>query len=85
MSGFESPAYRKSHFYAKSQRVMSKRKPAPPRSVPIWNIYRLNSSSPAAFVGVVQAADAKSAVKTGIELYAVPLRRQQRLFAVHAA
>jgi hypothetical protein len=63
---------------------MSKRKPAPPRSVPIWNIYRLNSSSPA-FVGVVLAADAKSAVKTAIELYAVPLRRQQRLFAVHAA
>jgi hypothetical protein len=64
---------RKAQHYPRTRRAAR-------RSAPTWSIYRLKAS-PAALVGVVQAADANSAIKAAIEQYRVPPRYQQRLFA----
>jgi hypothetical protein len=63
---------------------MSKRKAAPRRSAPEWDVYRIKSS-PAAFIGRVTAKDKANAIAAAIEQYAVPARHQKRLLALRRA
>jgi len=58
-----------------------KRKNQRSRRVAAWQISRLRGT-PAAFVGLVDAPDEKSAVAAAIKLFAVRPEDQKRLIAV---
>jgi hypothetical protein len=58
--------------------VRVKRKP---KSLPTWHIIRLKAS-PAAFVGMVYAADRESAIKTAIKQFEIRPADQRRLLAI---
>jgi hypothetical protein len=58
--------------------------PLPPSPLPTWNIY-LATSTPAKFVGTVEAPDADAAIAKAIEEFHIEPQRAQRLIAVRRA
>ena len=60
---------------------MEKRKSKSTRKQPRWQIVRLKAT-PAQFIGLVDAPDETSAIKTAIEQFEIPPGDQERLIAL---